>query len=236
MERSISPECPPRLCHRCFLSGSKRSLSHSSSCCQLTCVTARKPNKAVKSVFTQKTLPAHCKILRYFATVRCWDGISGIVTQGAPLGFHHSVSVSSCWMLFHFGLFFYSFSSASFFFFMCQIPGLVCSESWCFAPGEHSALSRSLIQAFSVFMASWLDELQIRLDLKEESLCCSTSWGQTDDNISAFYFLVCLTLPQLFLRDSVCFLSLTILSWSLCVRRWRSSFLWTSLAAVLFTP
>lgn len=152
--------------------------------CQLTCATARKPNKAVKSVFSQKTLPAHCRILRYFATVRCGDGVSGIVTQGAPLGFHHSVSVSSCWMLFYF-VFFYSFSPASFF--MCQILGLVCSESWCFAPGEHSALS-SLIQAFSVFMASWLDELQIRLDLKEESLCCSTSWGQMDDNFSAFYF------------------------------------------------
>lgn len=66
------------------------------SCCHLTCATARKPNKRVKSVFAQKTLPAHCKILRYFAAVHCRDGVSGIVTQGAPLGFHHSVSVSSC--------------------------------------------------------------------------------------------------------------------------------------------
>lgn len=185
MEHSISPECPPRLCHRCFLSGSKPSLSHSPSCCQLTCATARKTNKAFKSVFTQKTLPAHCKILRYFAAVRCGDGVRGIVTQGAPLGFHHCFHLLNVVSF----SFFYSFSSASFFF-TCQIPGLVCSESWSFAPGERSALSRSLIQAFSVFMASWLDELQIRLDLKEESLCCSTSWGQMDDNISAFYFFV----------------------------------------------
>lgn len=139
MERSISHECPPRLCHQCFLSGSKPSLSYSPSCCQLTCGTARKPNKAVKSVFAQKTLPAHCKILWYFAAVRCGDGVSAIVTQGVPLGFHHSVSVSSCWMLFQ--PFFYLLIFFSLLFFMCQIPGLVCSELWCFAPGEHSALS-----------------------------------------------------------------------------------------------
>lgn len=98
----------------------------------------------------------------------------------------------------------FSFSSHSVDVFHSRLLGLPN-----FPHGVSSGLSRCLIRPWSVVWASRPVELQIRLDLKEESCCASSSMAEEWQNLSLSLFIFSS------LCHHCCYLSLHLFSLSL---------------------